>query len=294
MPELPEVECVRRSLAMLEGAIVLSTTVWRSDYLSASSQREHRRPMLGATIDRVDRHGKELAILERGPRRLRIRLGMTGRLLVSTHADEPPPERMPHEHVRWTVRTTDHGTRVLRSVDPRRFGDLVVFGSRTAFQRDRDRLGPDALSIRTPDLRRRLAGTRRAIKIALLDQRVLAGVGNIYADEALFAAGIRPDTPACHLGPDTTAALAHNLRRLLKRAIAHGGTTIRDFKNGKGEPGRAQRHLAVYGRKDQPCRRCGTRLVGSSIGQRSTVWCPRCQQVAHTSNTLTREIEPDE
>jgi len=281
MPELPEVECVRRSLSMLEGGLVESVAVARRDFVSAPSERERRHPMAGASIERIDRLGKELALVEEGPRRLRMRLGMTGRLLVHPVAGRRAPARRPHEHVRWRIRTAAGSTVLLRSIDPRRFGDLVVFDSAEAFEADRRRLGPDALAVRSADLHRRLAGTRRAIKIALLDQGVLAGVGNIYADEALFASRIHPRTPSNRLDPPSVDRLARAVRRLLRRAIESGGTTIRDYRNGRDEPGTAQRHLLVYGRGGHPCRRCQGVLQHAFLGQRTTVWCSNCQQSVH-------------
>jgi len=281
MPELPEVECVRRSLEVLEGAVIESVEVRRRDFVSSSKASERRHPMAGATIDRIVRHGKELALVERGPRRLRMRLGMTGRLLVERTNDGRGPARLPHEHVRWIARGTGDTRWVLRSVDPRRFGDLVVFETEEDFEQDRTRLGPDALSIRSRELAQALSATRRAIKIALLDQKVLAGVGNIYADEALFAVGVHPATPANRLARDAVSRLSAAIRSLLRRSISAGGTTIRDYRNGSNEPGTAQRHLKVYGRQGEACHRCRTDLEHTVMGQRTTTWCPKCQQLIH-------------
>lgn len=282
MPELPEVECVRRTLAVVVGGTIESATVWRRDHLTSDSPAERRRPLVGATIDRIDRHGKELALIERGPRRLRIRLGMTGRMLVEAVEVRRAPRRVPHEHVRWWIRSREGGRLLLRCIDPRRFGDLVVFTTSRGFLDDRSRLGPDARSIEAGDLGTRLAATRRSVKTALLDQRVLAGIGNIYADEALHRARIHPRTPADRLDREAIRRLAEAIGHLLEHAIDAGGTTVRDYRNGLGKPGRGQHLLEVYGRHGERCRSCGGRLVGEVIGQRSTVWCPNCQQLIHT------------
>lgn len=282
MPELPEVECVRRSLAALEGASIVSVEVARPEFVSAETRPDRLRPMIGAIVDRIDRHGKELALIERGPRRLRIRLGMTGRLLLRPLSEAKGRPWIPHEHVRWRVETDDGRAWILSSVDPRRFGDLKVFTSESAFDADRARLGPDALSIDARTLRRRLATTRRAIKATLLDQSVLAGVGNIYADEALFAARVHPRWPADAIDRGGVVRLGIALRRLLRRAIEDGGSTIRDYRNGRGESGAAQLWHQVYGRAGSPCRRCRSELLRDCVAQRTTVWCPHCQQVIHT------------
>ena len=284
MPELPEVETLRRSLEpLLSGRSLSRPRVTRRDMLCApgdpaggfSRSRPVRTPvrlnpawlLTGATIARLTRHGKQLGIEASDGRAVVVHLGMTGGMRVLDPSDRLPA----HTHITWKL---DNGRRLAFS-DPRRFGlvRLLPEGTGPLWAS----LGPDALTVRAPALAERLAGTKRAIKAALLDQQVLAGVGNIYADEALFASGIHPETLACRLERATVAALAGSIRGILRDAIARGGSTIRDYRDGTGRSGAYQRTHAVYGRAGQPCTRCGRALIGARVAQRATVYCEACQ-----------------
>ena len=264
MPELPEVECVRRSLEPgLIGRRVIRSTIRRRDIITP---RGIIHPLAGGTIQSLDRHGKQLAIVDHLGRAVVVRFGMTGGLMLTGSSRHPT-----HTHASWLL---DSGMR-LRFIDARRFGGLVYApegpGALWAH------LGPDALHIRADVLRRRLDGSRRAIKAALLDQHVLAGVGNIYADEALHAAGLHPARPAGSLGHAESQALAGAIRTILRSAVDAGGSTIRDYRDGAGRAGLFQNRHSVYGRGGLPCLRCGHVLEMGLIAQRTTVWCPVCQ-----------------
>ncbi len=286
MPELPEVETIRRTLEhRLIGARVRRVRVHRRDILSPgvgtpaalarpntptqTPRRLNATLLRDAHIDRLTRRGKRLAITARDGRCIEIHLGMSGRLLLldpRTHAPE-------HTHLVWSL---DDGTRLIFS-DPRRFGFVRAHRNTDDLARAWLTLGPDALSIRGDTLRTRAETSRRAIKAILLDQRVLAGVGNIYADEALFDARIHPAHRGCELDPPQWRSLAASIRRVLRRAIEARGTTLRDYRNADGSSGQAGRILRVYGRGGQPCPRCGNTLTSAAIAQRTTTWCPHCQ-----------------
>lgn len=178
-----------------------------------------------------------------------------------------------HVHATWAF---DSGA-TLCFEDPRRFGLLRVFRSLGVLKEHWAALGPDALTITSDDLGRALQKTRRPIKAALLDQRLLAGVGNIYADESLFLARVNPQIPADRLSPKHAARLAEAIRRVLAQAVEAGGSTLRDYADADGRPGSYQQRHAVYGRAGLVCSACPSRLSTGLVGQRTTVWCPRCQ-----------------
>lgn len=283
MPELPEVEAVRRQLAAsILGRVVERVRVHRRDVIRDPKGRRRGRitgEELGVDrkIRRIGRRGKQLVIGFEGDHGLVVRLGMSGRIEVG---DLALRRRVPpHRHVTWTI-AGDSGRPCLRVdfIDPRRFGGIHLFES----PEDRDQrvlggLGPEATLIDGKALGDRLRGSRRAIKAVLLDQQAVAGIGNIYADESLFRAGIQPHRPACDLTDRDLERLARCIRTTLDRAIKAGGTTLRDHRLPDGSTGTfSDGHLA-YGRSGQPCTRCGTPMNGSIVAGRSTTWCESCQ-----------------
>jgi formamidopyrimidine-DNA glycosylase len=273
MPELPEVETVRRTLEpRLIGRLVRGVEIRRADVCDGA---EAGALLNGAVIGRIERHGKQLAIEARNGRAIRVHLGMTGRLVVRGEAASGSNDAHAHHvHVVWRL---DEG--VLAFEDPRRFGGIAAYESLAAL-RDAEwrRLGPDALTISTRELTRALAGGRLAVKAALLDQSRLAGVGNIYADEALFDAGVNPHQRAGSLlAAGVVSRLAGAIRRVLARAVRAGGTTLRDYRDGEGHTGGGLPLCRVYGRGGLPCLTCGGALASGPVAQRTTVWCPRCQ-----------------
>lgn len=288
MPELPEVEHLRRSLdPWLVGAAFESVDIRRKGVVtlgegSRPSPEAYARALLvGTTIARTRRHGKQMAFIGADGRALVVQLGMTGSVTVEA-GREPRGVDARHRHVRWTVRRGGGGPeRELARVvfrDPRRFGGLRAYGSEAALDAAWSELGPDALTISDKAMAIALDRTTRAIKVALLDQALIAGVGNIYADEALFAAQIHPETPAREVTPTQSHALAAELRRILSHAVEAGGSTLRDYRDAFGQPGNAVQSHAAYGRADEPCLRCGSPLRGFTLGGRTTVCCERCQR----------------
>jgi formamidopyrimidine-DNA glycosylase len=228
--------------------------------------------LAGAQIDRLQRHGKQLALIARDGRCLVVQLGMTGQLLLSTR---PAAARLSHVHALWSIAADGDPCLVFR--DPRRFGGLWPAASPAALASRWRALGPDALTIAPDQLAAGFAHSRRPIKSALLDQALLAGVGNIYADEALFAARIAPRRLAHRVRPTEINALAQCVRAVLSASIDAGGSTLRDFVDGAGNPGTYRDRHQVYGRAGLPCPVCGTALRSALIAQRTSVWCRRCQ-----------------
>lgn len=282
MPELPEVERTRLTIAShVTGATIAKVDLRRRDIcesFDAAGRPRKTRPedlLEGALIARTLRHGKQLALVTADGRTLCIHLGMSGQVIYRPEG-EPLP-KTDHVHALWTIRSKS-GAGVLAFRDPRRFGGLWTFPSVDALIEQRwSQLGPDGLTVSAAQLGEALASTTRAVKAALLDQQLVAGVGNIYADEALFACGIHPARRADRVDAERVAALASAIRAILQRAIDAGGSTLRDYVDSDGNPGSAQTLHAVYGRAGQPCARCGTELKHSVLAQRTTVHCPVCQ-----------------
>lgn len=224
----------------------------------------------------LHRHGKQL-VIEGSKGCLLVHLGMSGSLRVIDGAMRANDEK--HVHAVWTFTCADGRVRTLRHRDPRRFGWIE---SHTDLASVRERcwrnLGPDALCVRPDHLSERLAGSRRSIKSALLDQSVVAGVGNIYADESLFRAGVHPCLRGNRLGASQAKRLAGSIRAVLAKAVELGGSTIQDHRTADGGWGSFQRLHRVYGRDGLPCKVCGETLRRIVLQQRATVFCPVCQR----------------
>ncbi len=331
VPELPEVETIRRTLApVLVGRRILAAALLRRDVLIApgdprggfsrqrgATRRDHpasdatrvrpARPvpvapvdlLEGCTVTDVLRRGKQLAIVGAGPagtpgrarepssRALVVQLGMTGALeaLAPGAANGEHARRAgaadaasPHVHARWELEPARGRPGTMVFIDPRRFGCLRAVPTLADLDALWSSLGPDALEIDGPRLWEALRGSRRPVKAALLDQAVLAGVGNIYADEALFRAGVPPRKLAARLGPRRAADLAAAVRGVLAEAVEARGSTLRDYRDAAGRAGEFQSRHAVYGRGGEACTRCGGVLRSAVVAQRTTVWCPRCQR----------------
>jgi formamidopyrimidine-DNA glycosylase len=238
----------------------------------------------GARIVDVMRHGKRLGLVAQDGRALVIQFGMSGQLVIGKSAAES------HRHVTWIVRPRSGQALPMVFRDPRRFGGVVPCTSvRAMVDAWHAELGPDGLLLRPGELMRRLIG-ERAVKAALLDQGVVAGVGNIYADEALHRAGIDPRTPCDRLNAPAIERLARSIRTVLRTAVRSGGSTLRDYINGNGRPGQAQLLHAVYGRSGEPCLACGRTLRLARLAGRATVWCPACQPSVHTRSGEHRAL----
>lgn len=268
MPELPEVENIRLGLAPLLGRRILAAELRRFDIVrpTVSSREAARKLLEGAVLARIERVGKQLALITNDDQALGVHLGMTGELAL-VHPNDPATK---HEHARWIF----EGGQALAFRDPRRFGELRA----TTLQEIFAMLGPDALAIDALSLISTCGRSLRPIKAALLDQHVLAGVGNIYADEALFASNIKPTRRCRALTNTEWECLAASIRRTLAQAIRHGGSTISDYRKPDGQAGSAQHSHLVYGRSGQRCVCCGKGLRTSQVAQRTTVWCGYCQR----------------
>lgn len=275
MPELPEVETTRRGIAPhLIGRSVTGVTLRRPD-LRWPIPPEITDLLPGQRILDVERRAKYLLLHTKVGSAL-LHLGMTGVLRVL------PPDALvgKHDHVDIALEATrTEGPRILRFTDARRFGCLLwqPVGETHELL---SALGPEPLTDDFDgDLLWRLSrGRTAAVKLFLMDNAVVVGVGNIYASEALFAAGIDPRNPAGTVSRARYARLAGEVKRILAWAIERGGTTLRDFINPDGAPGYFFRELQVYGREGEPCLTCGTPIRQVVLGQRSTFWCPRCQR----------------
>ena len=268
MPELPEVETVANGVhARTYGQTIASVQTTNNPQTFKSPPNELEAVLTGSRIDRVHRVGKTIiADVTRDGKaaQLLIHLGMTGRLLVSTPETPIPP----HTHAILTLSSGKE----LRFVDPRRFGRLSVA------QAPYTGPGREPLTIPLEDFIALFRGRKTPIKAALLNQSLLHGVGNIYADEALYHAGIRPRRHAGRLTRDELTRLRAALQKVLKQAIKLGGSSVSDYVDAEGVAGFFQLHHRVYSRTGQPCRTCKTPIQRIVIGGRSTHFCPTCQK----------------
>ncbi|MFI4969581.1 MAG: bifunctional DNA-formamidopyrimidine glycosylase/DNA-(apurinic or apyrimidinic site) lyase [Lysobacterales bacterium] len=270
MPELPEVETTRRGLEPhLIGRRVVALDI-RQPMLRWPIARELRAHLPGQRIEGVERRAKYL-LVHTAPGSALLHLGMSGSLRVLP-ADTPIGA---HDHVDWRL---DSG-RVLRYTDPRRFG-CQLWQPHGEIHPLLAGLGPEPLSdaFDGDHLWLRSRGRGAAVKVLLMDQAIVVGVGNIYAAEALFAAGIHPKRAAGSVSRARYARLAEEVKRILTHAITRGGTTLRDFISPDSAPGYFEQELFVYGRDGEPCRVCGTPIRAVTLGQRSTFYCARCQR----------------
>jgi formamidopyrimidine-DNA glycosylase len=270
MPELPEVEVIRRGLApRLLGRRFLAVKVGKKRLRQASSPQLLTRWLPGRRLERLQRRGKYLLFRLEGGVTLLIHLGMTGRLLLGA-----PLDGEPHVHLIFTL---EHGL-TLAFQDMRRFGQVLVFPPGEPLT-PLEQVGREPFSRRvTPEWLAQVSrGRRRPLKNFLLDGRLLAGLGNIYACEVMFAAGLHPATPAGALDVAAWDRVLQETRRILKRAIRQGGTTMNNYLNSRGKTGLFQVELMVYGREGEPCRRCGSAVQRLVQAGRSTFFCPQCQ-----------------
>ncbi len=265
MPELPEVETIVRGLRRclpgrrITGVALTQPRVLRTPAIAIEAA------VTGARIQSVERRGKFilLRLRKHEPFWLVIHLGMTGQLICEPAANPHPP----HTHALFEM---DNGT-VLRYTDIRQFGRLELAAARLV------KLGPDPLEISEAEFVQRLRTRAARVKALLLDQHFLAGLGNIYADEALFRAGVRPAAIGRRLSRLRAARLWRAVREVLEEAIAHGGSSISDYLDSEGRAGAFQERHRVYGRADEPCLNCASRLRRTIVAGRGTTYCPRCQ-----------------
>lgn len=265
MPELPEVQTVVTTLRpRLLGRKIRAVHLHRLDIVQPPDA-DLVSGLTGRVVRHIERRGKRIIFILDDDARFFIHLGMTGRLVIAPASAKSPP----HTHLEM-----DFTTGRLRFSDPRRFGGVWWLGKGGCPDAG---MGPEPLSLRPAQLAKRLSRTTRAIKNALLDQSVLAGLGNIYVDESLFSAAIHPLTPADELTPAQVAKLNRSIKSTLRRAIRSRGSTLRDYVDADGVAGSFQSLHRVYDRAGQPCRRCKTPIQRIILGGRSTHFCSKCQ-----------------
>jgi formamidopyrimidine-DNA glycosylase len=270
MPELPEVETTRRGLLPhVQGRVVEKVTLRRKD-LRWPIPKEISKQLPGEKIFRIERRAKYL-LLHTEPGAAMVHLGMTGSLRVL-------PKNTPaktHDHVDVLL----DSQRIIRFTDPRRFGSWL-WQPHGEIHELLQHLGPEPLSeqFNADYLFERSRGKTANVKTFIMDQAIVVGVGNIYAAESLFQAGIDPRRAAGGVSRARYQKLVDAIQAILSYAIERGGTTLRDFINPDSQPGYFEQELLVYGREGEPCKVCGRRLRGEVLGQRATVWCGHCQK----------------
>lgn len=274
MPELPEVETIRRTLERrVLGRPITRVVVRETRFRTRLDAEALDRQLLGRRIEAVGRRSKYLLVHLDDGQVVVLHLGMSGWLVLEPRA----APRAPHTHV---VLELDGGDE-LRFADPRRFGMLFVVPHRTGLATDPRLadLGPEPLSgdFDLGYLTQRACRVRRPVKNFLLDASVVAGVGNIYACESLFRAGIHPHTPAGRLRPERLRRLHQAVIEVLRQAVRAGGTTLQDYRDSDGRRGRYQFSLRVYGREGATCRKCRRHVRRIVQAGRSTFYCPGCQ-----------------
>jgi formamidopyrimidine-DNA glycosylase len=280
MPELPEVETVARGLRLtVLGRRILSVTLRKTDFIDDPSLIERHLP--GRRIEAVERYGKFMLLRlsaaqgeensangDNAPSALLVHLGMTGHI-ASTAVAEPWEK---HTHASFAL---DDG-RELRYTDARRFGRLAYF-SAALLPAELEGFGADPLEVTAEEFATRIRSRKSRIKSLLLDQTVLRGVGNIYADESLWRAKIHPAKLGARINKKQTAVLHRALQDILKKAIVMRGSSIANFVDGDGNPGGYQQHHRAYGREGEKCYRCGTIIRRAIVAGRSSYFCPKCQ-----------------
>ncbi|WP_416192683.1 bifunctional DNA-formamidopyrimidine glycosylase/DNA-(apurinic or apyrimidinic site) lyase [Neisseria sp. CCUG12390] len=275
MPELPEVETTLRGISPHISCKTVSAVEIRQPKLRWPVHPELPQILNGQTVLACKRRAKYLIIrFEAGI--LLVHLGMSGSLRIFTAEDERADTYDKHDHI--DIRFSD-GT-LLRYRDPRKFGAFLWYEGTAEHHPLLEGLGPEPLSdgFNAEYLHTKLKGLKRAVKLALMDNAVVVGVGNIYANESLFKAGILPHRPSNQITRKECTLLAETIKTVLQRAIDTGGSTLRDFVNSDGKSGYFQQEYAVYGRYNEPCLQCGQLIQKQTLGQRGTFYCEHCQK----------------
>ncbi len=275
MPELPEVETIRKGLnQLITGAVIIDVAVfWDRMITPPFSTEKFKKVLRGETIHTVERRGKYLIFLL-DHWAMVSHLRMEGKYEVN-HSGDPIKK---HTHVIFYLADG----RQLRYLDVRKFGrfTLLPIDKREEYEPFK-KMGPEPIAdfFKLNEFRKDLSKSSRVIKAVILDQNIVAGVGNIYADESLFQAKINPLQPANTIGPAAAERLRDAIIDVIGRAVEAGGSTIRTYKNTLGEAGKFQVSLAVYGQTGKPCPRCGHPIEKIKVAQRGTHYCPHCQKM---------------
>lgn len=269
MPELPEVETVRRGLEpKLKGRAVAAVSVARRD-LREKVEKGFEAALAGRKFLGAERRAKYLLLRLSGGKTLIVHLGMSGRLVLGEKR-----ARAKHDHV---VLLLDNGQELAFS-DPRRFGLMKLVENASVGGMFKN-LGPEPFSeeFNAGYVIKAFAGRKIAVKLALMDQKIVVGVGNIYASEALFRSGVSPFRPAGEISAKEAAKIVSAVRAVLSEAIESGGSTLRDYVRSSGESGYFQHNFAVYGKSGSSCPKCGAKIKSARQGGRATYYCGKCQ-----------------
>lgn len=278
MPELPEVETVVRGLRELTLGKTISSAKILGAKLKAQNPRSFVRDVSGRSVIDIRRRGKHLFIDLSDGLSLWCHLRMTGRFIDADLTYEL--DKHDHAYFDFTLssKRKEENTRIVWR-DVRKFGHIRLLPTaQIEEQKEIAKLGIEPLEVSVGKFVELFSPRKRAIKPALLDQSLLAGIGNIYADEALFAAGVHPLTHCCDISDESLKKLHKETRRLLSLAIKRMGTTVDNYSGVNGNPGEFQSYLKVYGREGEPCVKCGAEIIRQVIAQRSAHFCERCQR----------------
>lgn len=274
MPELPEVETIRRELKpKVRGRKIVDCVILRKDVIAYPEPDQFCRKLIGERIEDVGRKAKYLILELSNDKKLIFHLRLSGTIIVM------PLDAEPVRFSRLLLRLTDC---LVAFCEPRVLGRVYLLepGKVPPNLKGFYNLGPEPISsdFDYAYLRGKLKHRKGRVKTLLLDQNVCAGMGNIYSDEALFRAGIRPMRRACRITDAEMKRLARTLKQVITEGIENFGTSVADYHRTDGTDGRFQNYLCVYGRENEPCRKCGTRIVYRKIGNRGTRYCPKCQK----------------
>ncbi len=276
MPELPEVEVTRRGLLPHLPGKKITAVGWSNKRLRTPIPRRLLKESIeGQQMETIERRAKYLLFRMTSGSVLILHLGMTGKIGLFRQA----APRARHDHLRLIL--DNHME--MRFNDSRRFGAILVWPAEQAVKLEEQfsatkGIEPFSGEFIPAALQQLAAKRRQPVKNFLMDSRLIAGIGNIYANETLFAAGIHPQTPVNRISADEWQAIISNCREILERAIEAGGSTISDFVGSSGSQGYFQLQLAVYGQADNPCPACGTPIIKKNLGGRATFFCPNCQK----------------
>lgn len=271
MPELPEVETTRLGITPHITGQVIKKVIIRNKKLRWPITATLKKDLQNCKFQKIDRRGKYL-LCYTNHGCMMVHLGMSGSLHLVGSDTEPRK----HDHLDIIFASG----KILRFRDPRRFGSIIWTKKDPLQHKLIKHLGPEPLSedFNGTLMYRRSRKRTQAIKNFIMDSHHVVGVGNIYASESLFLAGINPKRKAGNVSLERYERLTHAIKKILKQSIKQGGTTLRDFVNGDGKPGYFQQQLNVYGRTDQPCKKCGTTIKEIKLGQRSSFYCSTCQR----------------
>ncbi|NLI16483.1 MAG: bifunctional DNA-formamidopyrimidine glycosylase/DNA-(apurinic or apyrimidinic site) lyase [candidate division Zixibacteria bacterium] len=270
MPELPEVETIVRDMR----SVLTGQSVLIAKFLNMSIKESGGPPdassLRGKRLIAIDRRGKNIIFRFEKDLSMVIHLKMTGRLLFEKIQAEQ------EKHLHFQIEFSNNK---LFFYDVRKFGRVGIYDSDGLARHPRlTKLGPEPFDLTPAQFARLLITRHKPIKAALIDQEIIAGIGNIYADESLFAAGIRPDRPSAKIKPDHLIRLHKSIIKVLKKAIDNRGSSVDDYLDGFGKSGKFQRLLKVYGRTGQKCLKCDATIKRITLRGRSTHYCPRCQK----------------